>query len=118
MLCELSNEELDQIAAVEVMGWEEDRDPDGTFYGYHGEGAPWGTKAHLWRPATDRNQSRLVVEAVIAKLGFAEACGRMENAMWEISSLKHRAWIGTTPRQEVEAAILAVRGLETPGDKP
>jgi len=122
-LSELSNEELDRIAANEVLGWEllgGENDTIPYWSGYAmltGDGC--GTVCS-WHPTTCRNQSRMVVEAA-AKL--LESVGR--GAWWIDSDLialmgnhdqPSPIWRIATPRQEVEAAILAVRASK--GEEP
>ena len=111
---ELSNEELDRIAAEEVMGW--------VFTPKGSTGSEqWRTRNALggtdyagrtadWHPCTDRNQSRLVVEAAIQATDAVE----VGSQLWD--SLKYYDILLTTPRQEVEAAILAVRATKPGAD--
>lgn len=116
-LSELSNEELDEIAAIEVMGWIYQKhigfyskDEKENFVLEYGEG-PYEKE---FTPCTDRNQSRLVVEAAMNWTSWALVIHHMG---WTCSVNDdgiglEGSWANVTPRQEVEAAILAVRAKE------
>lgn len=125
-LSELTNEELDRIAAVEVMRWYfVPRGPSGS--------DQWRTVADLgsgdyvmrskdWHPCTDRNQSRMVVETAVKKQG---TYGDVENALMEVLGIEPGCdhdyevvgrVLAATPRQEVEASILAVRAIKGEND--
>jgi len=109
---ELSNEELDRIAAEDVMGWRLSGLGWCTDEGFPepaGYSANQFTHNH-WHPTTCRNQSRMVVEAAIEKTSAVD----VGSNLWD--RLKYYDILTTTPRQEVEAAILAVRASK--GEEP
>jgi len=126
-LSELSNDQLDIIAAAEVMGWRlEDHEKCGRVY-RNREGKieyVWGSGD--WSPTTCRNQSRMVVEAAMAKMEAATAFGKCVNAHMIAECFERAGYLPKicanvefaylTPREETLSAILAVRASK--GEEP
>lgn len=122
----LTDEQLDRIAAEEVMGWiktgiraveGEELPGGGTFREWYctteEEGDHYCGGIEEWHPTRDRNQSRLVVEAARVKhMGMGPKLTSEMAKVMPPGTRLDEAWHWATPRQEVEAAILAVRSIE------
>ncbi len=134
-LDELSNDALNKIAATEIMGWTFEIGPPlhktydvewwrtepRTGDGMAERGARFPAKD--WWPCTDRNQSRRVVEAVLdgkGKVFFSKlSIVKYGYPLYlNMPALDAAQLLLATPRQEVEAAILAVRDIEGVRDLP
>lgn len=118
-LSTIPDTELDVIAATEVMEWTPDEERDGyrTYWLRkcdHSSFLEPATAMHNWHPTTDRNQARLVVDAAVMIRGenrAGEMAERMEDQLTFNGASGNYRWMVLTPRQEVEAAIIAVRSL-------
>lgn len=112
----LTDEQLDRIAAEEVLGWTLEPDPNE----WCDESGHIFYRENQWHPTRDRNQSRLVVEAAIKRVSSEkmplDGRGLLLSAFSSLGvfekHMQESAWTWATPRQEVEAAILAVRSIE------
>ncbi len=138
---ELSNEEVDRIAAEEIMGWRI-TGPDqpitrwyrsrnkATHYAKPNKatGKWWifASTLNAWHPTTCRNQSRMVVEAAMEKMEAATAFGKCVNAHMIAECFERAGYLPKicanvefaylTPREETVAAILAIRASK--GEEP
>lgn len=119
--------ELCELASVHVMGWEEDRDTDGTLYGWFGEGAPCVSKVADWRPDLSLDIAA-TLEAEIEKMGLWQeyylylkflvgrraeipAAGKRCGFRIEYTEIDHRDWhwlclIRATALQRTRAAVI------------
>jgi len=124
-LSNLSDDELNRMAAEKVMGWvfREEVCQD---YPYHGEtlrnwvdqGGKCQSAAADWSPALDRVQSLWLLKAMAARGADFQitigAPGDEGNIIWKAGG-KGNLWnmlLGDSPRSETIAALLAAFAME------
>lgn len=101
-------EELRRRAAEDVMGWRRS-DCVGASCGYPTHYVDWVNRPPTqlideWHPDIDRNQSRMVTD----KVGCDhEMRGRLEAAIYRVTSTPNRAWQIATALDETRAALIA-----------